>query len=37
MFRKLVLAALLAFSALTLGAIDVPTPPCYPCDDSAHN
>jgi hypothetical protein len=35
MFRKLVLIALLTFSALSVGAIEVPVPPCYPCDESA--
>jgi hypothetical protein len=33
MFRKLVLIALLTFSALSVGAIEVPVPPCLPCDD----
>lgn len=36
MLKKLVVFALLAVSVGTLGAIDLPIPDCYPCDDIAN-
>lgn len=34
MLKKMVLFVLLAMTAATVGAIEIPQPECWPCDDS---